>query len=235
MIDGVLMREIESGYRKVSGLRNRSQYKIFYTPIQTAPVLALGINPAGEPAEIMPDGMRDRLNPNTRHAASAKYYENGESDLVDCNWRENRITELLEDILSCNREGLRQRVVKTNLAFRRAPRGAIKKLHGMSMAQAMDEAIPFLTKIIKAARPKLIVLGGVKMDDFTSRYCRHVDVMAEPEREPDVRQIVYYPALVRLQSGGSKVLAVQVAHASQFGWTYRRYDVARRIRELRAL
>ena len=86
MNDAALIREIEGGYRQASGLANRSMYKIFYTSLHPAPVLALGINPAGDPEKILPDGQSNRLKPGKRHAASESFYENNENDLIDCHW-----------------------------------------------------------------------------------------------------------------------------------------------------
>jgi hypothetical protein len=234
MNNAALMREIEDGYRQASGLANRSMYKIFYTSIHPAPVLALGINPAGNPENILPDGQRDRIIPGKRHAASESFYENNENDLIDCHWRENNIVTLLQDVLSRDREGLRGRVVKTNLAFRRAGRGQIKKLHRMSMAAAMGEAKPFLARIISRVQPKVVILGGVKLEDFTCRFGRRVRIIASPERDPKVKQVVFCAGVVELPDG-AEVPVIQVAHASQFSWTYRRYQIAQRIRSLVSL
>ena len=41
------MRDLEERYKRASGLRDRSQYKIFYSPVRPADILVLGINPGG--------------------------------------------------------------------------------------------------------------------------------------------------------------------------------------------
>jgi hypothetical protein len=71
------MKDLEARYRVASGLVDRSQYKIFYGPVRPADILALGINPGGEPAEMMPDGVRHRVGPKIG-VASAGYYENND-------------------------------------------------------------------------------------------------------------------------------------------------------------
>ena len=116
--------------RKFLGFIPLTQVGQFYTSLHPAPVLALGINPAGDPEEILPDGQRNRITPGKRHAASPSFYENNENDLIDCHWRENNIEPLLQDVLSCDREGLRDSVVKTKFAFR------------LSWACSIQEATP---------------------------------------------------------------------------------------------
>ena len=51
------MRDLELRYKKISGLTDRSQYKIFYGPVRQAQILVLGINPGGDPANTEPDGL----------------------------------------------------------------------------------------------------------------------------------------------------------------------------------
>ena len=53
-------------------------------------------------------------------AASASYYENDENDLLDCTWLENNVLKLLVPLVGGDRESVRSRVVKTNMAFRRS-------------------------------------------------------------------------------------------------------------------
>jgi len=220
------MQDLEARYRAASGLTDRSQYKIFYGPVRPAEILALGINPGGEPAEMMPDGVRHRVGPKIG-AASAGYYENNESDLLDCTWPENNVLKLLIPLVGGERESVRARVVKTNVAFRRSA-----KAHKIDIDRAKAEAAPFLAEIIGVVQPRLVLLTGVKLDEFARRYCRDSAPAGETVRDDGVKQTVFRAARVTLRATAAPALAVQVAHASQFSWTYERYQVAERVQAL---
>jgi hypothetical protein len=163
-----------------------------------------------------------------RCAASATYYEGNEHDLLDCQWRENNVVKLLAPLVGGNPETIRNTVVKTNMAFRRST--AAKKI---DLTKAMNEAAAILTEIMDLVNPRLILLTGVKMADFSSRYCEECLPLSEPLVDSSVRQTVFWPCLVRRKGWKAQVLAVQVAHASQFSWTYEKYAVAQRIAKLR--
>jgi hypothetical protein len=218
------MQGLEARYRATSGLVDRSQYKIFYGPVRPAEILALGINPSGDPAEIMPDGVQHRVGPKIG-AASAGYYENNESDLLDCSWPENNVLKLLIPLVGGERESIRSRVVKTNMAFRRS-----KKANKIDIDQAKAEAAPFLAEIIAVVQPRLILLTGVKLEEFARRYCRDCVPAGETLRDDGVKQTVFRAAQITLRANAAPALAVQVAHASQFSWTYDRYQVADLVR-----
>lgn len=55
------MKDIEHRYQEVSGLQDRSACKIFYGPVRPAPVMVLGINPGGDPAEVVADSLHRRM------------------------------------------------------------------------------------------------------------------------------------------------------------------------------
>lgn len=87
----------------------------------------------------------------------------------------------------------------------------------------------------------LLDLGGERLarDDAPG-----IDVVetltAEPARNlpatsallREVKQTVFRPARITLRVTGRFALAVQVAHASQFSWTYEQYQVPDRVRDL---
>jgi hypothetical protein len=224
--DVQFMSNLEARYRAATGLKDRSQYKIFYGLVRPAPMLVLGINPAGESAEVMPDGMQSRT-PGKRHAASAAFYEHDESDLLDCTWKENAVLNLLVPLAGGEREAVRSQVVKTNIAFRRA-----KKVDRSLIESWKAEAAPFLAEIVARVVPRLVLLTGVKLEDFTPRFCERAVTVGETLRDPGVKQTVFRAARVALRATGTPALVVQVAHASQFSWTYGKYEVAEKIRAL---
>ena len=223
-----LMQDLESRYQIASGLADRSEYKIFYGRLQRAEILVLGINPGGDPGNMLPDGVHHKDGVGIG-AASASFYENGENDLLDCSWRENNILKLLIPLVGGARESIRDRVLKTNMAFRRS-----SKVTHIDIEQAKSEARPFLTEIIAVAKPQLILLTGVKLEDFSSRYCVASTQIGDKIVDAKIKQTVFAAARVTL-SEKRDVVAVQVAHASQFSWTYDRYGVSERIASIRAL
>lgn len=220
------MQDLERRYRSASRLLDRSQYKIFYGALQRAEILVLGINPGGEPSNMLPDGVHHKDGIGIG-AASASYYENGENDLLDCNWRENNVLKLLVPLVGGNRELIRTQVMKTNMAFRRSAKAA-----KIDIKHAKTEAVPFLREIIDVVAPKLVLLTGVKIEDFASRYCETWTPIGDSIVDEQVKQTVFAAARMTLPAERN-VLGVQVAHASQFSWTYDRYGVAERIRSLR--
>jgi len=222
------MRDLEDRYKKQSGLTDRAHYKIFYGPIRPAQILVLGINPGGDPSNTEPDGVKQKTGEIA--AASGSFYEGGECDLLDCNWKENNgLKKLLVPLLDGNEEAIRRAVVKTNLAFRRS-----RKTTHIDIAAAKLEAAPFLLEIIGVVRPRLVILTSVELTAFLNSFCsEHSEVTAQV-RDGQVNQIVYESANAQLRKCESPSIVVRVAHASQFGWTYNKayhgHTVVNRIR-----
>jgi hypothetical protein len=221
------MKSIEADFKTATGLKDRSQFKIFYTPIWPAKIMVLGINPGGDPDTIAPDGVR-YLDGSSRQAASSTgYWESGENDVVDCTWPENiGLLKLLVPILGSS-ASVRRNVVKTNLAFARSKNTKNSRF----IEAAKEAATPFLRRLLDWVAPELVLLPGVKLTDFASRHCAEVVLLAERQVEQSVNQTVILPARVRLL-GGNTCIAVEVAHASQFSWIYTKHDLASKIKAL---
>ena len=220
------MRDLEARFKKTTALPNRSAYKIFYCQVRPARILTLGINPGGEPANTKPDG-RTHMN-GVVAAASAAFYEYDEHDILDCEWRENfALRKVLLPLVGGELGRIRAEVVKTNLAFHRSAR-----VSGINIETAANQTTPFLTELIEVVKPRLVLLTGVSLDKFTARFARDVMVLEAPQRDPGVGHVVFAASLVTLRCSAIQVLAVQLAHASQFGWTYGKYNVAQRILDL---
>lgn len=217
------MAKLEGDFKAASHLPDRAAYKIFYGQVHQAPILTLGINPGGDPATTSADGTTGLKG--GAAASSAAYYEHDECDLLDCEWPENRgLRPLLSEILGDNMGRIRTHVVKTNLAFRRSA----KRIS----ASAYAESAPYLAPIIARVAPQLILLTGVALNDFTELHASAITPLAPPERDPGVHHVVFAAARVQLRATAGEALVVQVAHASQFGWTYARHGVAQRILKL---
>jgi hypothetical protein len=188
--------------------------------------LTLGINPGGSPSNTNPDGRTQ--NNGVIASASASYFENDEHDILDCEWRENSgLRQVLTPLVGGTLSDLRYKVVKTNMAFHRSAR---KK--DIDIDASMDQTTSFLGEIINVVSPRLVLLTGVPLDEFTKRFSSRVRVHTAPERDPKVKQVVFAACLAQLCHTGKQSVVVQLAHASQFGWTYERYQVAERIRAI---
>jgi hypothetical protein len=156
-----LMREIDAEYRQLSGSNNPSYYKIFYSRIDPAPILVLGINPGGAPDQ-----------PEAIVSASPGYFDNFEHDYVDCDYTLQRIMlPFLQHILGATVDEVR-RVPKTNLAFRRSPgEDSFQQYHPMTLGAAIKEAKPALSRIICNVEPKLILMETMKPVMFSALFC----------------------------------------------------------------
>ncbi len=220
------MRDLEARFLRASGFANRAAYKIYYCQIRPASILTLGINPGGDPANVNSDG-RTNLDGSIA-AASAAFYEKDEHDVLDCRWPENgRLLKVLTPLLGGDATRIRTNVVKTNLAFQRSA-----KKKDINIGLAMNLAHSYLSEIIAVVQPSLVLLTGVPIAEFTSRYASEPKIVASQEQDPGVKQVVFEASRVTLNSTDRDALVVRIAHASQFGWTYERYEVAEKITRL---
>lgn len=53
----VFMKSLDKRYREIAGLSDPRYYKIFYSRIDPADILVVGINPAGDP-QTWPEDVR---------------------------------------------------------------------------------------------------------------------------------------------------------------------------------
>ena len=220
------MRDVEDRYKAASGLDNRSQYKIYYCAVQPAEILLLGINPGGDPADITPDGTKTRNGEIV--SSSGFYYENYEHDVFDCEWAMNRkIRPFLRNLTERQDTEIRKRVVYTNIAFRRS-----RGVDDIDIEGAKREAASFLVEIASYVAPRLIILSGAKLKDFENLICDECQEIETRQVEPRINHTVFWPARVKIKGSSIDAVAVQIAHASQFSWTYESFDVANRIKTL---
>jgi hypothetical protein len=96
----------------------------------------------------------------------------------------------------------------------------------------MEESKPFIQRLIHFVQPQLVVLTGVKISEFSDRFEDNERQLIAPEKEATINQTVLAASRVRIPGFPRPVLVAQVAHASQFSWTYDRFQVTARIREL---
>ena len=220
------MRDLEARFQQATGLGDRSLYKIYYGQVRQARILTLGINPGGEPSNTNADGQTHKDG--VVAAASATYYENDEHDILDCEWRENRgLRLLLTPQLQGDASRIRSDVVKSNLAFRRSA----KTTH-INIGAAIAESAPFLREFIGVVRPSLILLTGPSLAVFNGHFSEQTTTIAAQEKDDRVKQVVFAASRSLLRGLEIETIVVQVAHASQFSWTYDQYGIADRIRAL---
>jgi hypothetical protein len=220
------MRQLEEQFRQATGLTSRASYKIFYGQVKPAPILTLGVNPGGVPSQISQDGTR-QLDGRSA-SSSAAFFENDENDILDCEWKENHgLRSLLYPLVGADPARFRAEIVKSNLAFRRSARKT-----DLDINAAYHEAAPFLAQVISRVSPRLVVLTGASLSAFVGRFASKVTTLAPAERDPGVKQLVFAACRAALVGCSKEAMVVQVAHASQFAWTYARYRVPERIIEL---
>lgn len=220
------MRDLEARFRRATNLPDRAYFKIFYGQVRPAPILTLGINPGGVPLNTNADGRTHKDG--VVAAASASFFENDEHDILDCQWRENPgLRTVLTPLVGGSPQMIRKGVVKSNMAFHRSA-----KKKDIDINAAMDQTAPFLAELIGVVRPSKVLLTGVSLKDFNDRYASESTIIAPPERDLRIKQIIFAACRSRLRETGDDVLVVQLAHASQFGWTYARYQVAERIAQI---
>ena len=95
----------------------------------------------------------------------------------------------------------------------------------IDIAAAKREAAPFLLEIISIVRPQLVLLTGVSLSVFVERFCSEEHNSIPRIRDEKIKHVVFEAANVLLRGSNSEALVVQVAHASQFSWTYEKYSV----------
>ncbi len=96
------------------------------------------------------------------------------------------------------------------------------------------ESKPFLAEIITRVGPKLILLTGTSLQSFLNHFAKRAMIIVQAKTDSSIKQIVFEAAVAGLKCLSRESLVVRVAHASQFGWTYDRYRVPKRILHLLA-
>jgi hypothetical protein len=220
------MRQLEADYQVASGLKNRSQYKIFYGQIIPAFILTLGKNPGGRPEETSPDGTRGKGG--MIASASASFFEDMKNDVLDCHWPENTgLQKLLLPLVNNDLNRFRYEIVKTNIAFRRS-----RTANDIDLKYSEEEAAPFIARIIRKVNPKLILLTGVPISRFLELYALTHRPLVETIRDSRIGHVIFSASSAQLKETKQEITVIQVAHASQFNWTYTQYNVPGMISEI---
>ena len=204
------MQLMELRYQERSGLRDRNRYTIFFSRLCAADLAVFGINPGGDPGD-----------PDKLIWASRTYYENWEHEYVDSRYPIQEVMlPFLKKVLATNDEGVR-RIPKSNLAFRRSPgEDSFKRCHNMTLTRAMHEADHTVCEILEFVSPKMIILEGMKDQQFQQLYCSGSSTQI---REPIMEE--YRGKMVRILEAKymhvdcleREIPIIALGHPSHFG------------------
>ena len=206
-----VMKDIDRRYREKSGLNDRCFYSIFYSRIDPAPLLVLGINPGGNPSKWTSDKL-----------ASQSFYENFEHEYVDCRYAiQEPMLPFLIDVTGVDIDGV-QHIPKSNLVFRRSNgMDELHKFHGMEFPDARREAHEFVQEIIQYVSPRAILLEGISnLEPFTRGFCiGNGQPLAEEIRTDFKGSLVrcFVARAMQVKCLGRTLSVVAVGHPSAFG------------------
>lgn len=209
-----LMKDIDRRYRVTSGLTERRFYSIFYSRIDPAMALVLGINPGGNPMNWTEDKL-----------ASRSFYENWEHEYVDCRYAiQEPMLPFLKQVFRTDNEGVR-RIPKSNLAFRRSSGvDEFKAIYGKTITQGQQEAMPFVKEIMMHVSPQVILLEGMTLLDVFER--RYGSLRVSPSKQVETpiyathrgSQVQIFDAReMFVDCLGRTITVIAIGHPSSFG------------------
>lgn len=155
------MANLDRRFREASGLSDRSDYSIFYSRLQPARLIVIGIKPGGA---------RD----GTHQLASQSFYEDWSHEYVDMDYRIAAVMRpaLMRALGAHDAEELRG-VPKINSFFQRA-RG-VDDFTPKEMRENVTMCAPFVEEIIRYVSPEVLIFEGLAARDNVVRHlCRQV-------------------------------------------------------------
>ena len=201
------MADIDRRFRVISGLTDRRDYSIFYSRLQPARMIVIGIKPGGS---------RD----GTHELASHTFYENWEHEYVDKDYRIANVMRktLIEALEVTSAEQLRG-VPKTNSFFQRAV--SVDEFCSAEISRNVSMCAPFVGEILSFVNPDTIVFEGIAARDNVVSH-HGVNVRDYPGEQIKgmrrgamssffQRQDAEFPAL------GKRVELLTLGHPSHFG------------------
>ena len=202
------MRRLDSEYRARSELNERRFYSIFYSRIVPSSTLVLGFNRGGTPE----DWEETKL-------ASTAYYDNWEHEYVDCDYPiAVAMRDFLPKVLSLAGTKDIRRIPKTNLIFRRS---SSQTKMSLRPSDAIREAQPILTQILRRVSPRLIICEGITtLDNFERYYCSSVEEEIDGQHvtTPNGRHLarIYRADKAHMISSGTSVILIGIGHPSRY-------------------
>lgn len=165
------MRAVDHEFRTATGLREKGEYKIYYSHIHAFPLLVLGQNPGGS-------------NDGSSYVASDSYFENWEHDFV--HFRSipayalaGPMCDLLETVLETSSEDVLRQVPVTNVIFRRSRNTESLSISPLAAAR---EAQAALSRIVQYVGPRAILfISKTAYDLFVKLHCCPGSVREKPD------------------------------------------------------
>ena len=77
-----------------------------------------------------------------------------------------------------------------------------------------------------------LLLTGPNLASFNDRFASKEKVLCTPQVGESIGQTVFAASRIVLRSTKAEAIVVQVAHASQWSWTYEKYNVVARILDI---
>jgi uracil-DNA glycosylase len=201
------MRDLDERFQVASGLSDRRNYSIFYSRLLASRIMVIGIKPGGR---------RD----GSHQLASQTFYEDNAHEYVDMDYRIAAVMRsALMDALGATDPNQLRAVPKTNCFFHRAV-----GTDDFSPAELRANAklcAPFLTEMIAAVNPDVLVLEGSGARDLIVRHqCREVHEDIEQRVVGERRgamNIFFRRETAWLNVLGREVTLLTLGHPSQFG------------------
>lgn len=201
------MRDLDRRFREASGLSDRRDYSIFYSRLQRARVMVIGIKPGGR---------RD----GSHQLASQSFYEDWSHEYVDMDYRIAAVMRpaLMHALGATSADELRG-IPKTNCFFHRAV--GTDDFSSAELREHAAQCAPFLAEMIGHVQPDVLILEGAGARDLIVRHqCRGSREMTE-ERVTGLRRgtmnTFFRHETAFLSVLGREVELLTLGHPSQFG------------------
>lgn len=201
------MADLDRRFRETSGLEERCDYSIFYSRLQPARLLVLGIKPGGR---------RD----GSHQLASDGYYEDWSHEYVDMDYRIAAVMRpaLMKALSAPNASDLRG-VPKTNTFFHRAV--GTDDFTPAEFEHNVRRCAPYLAEIIAFVGPEVIVLeGSGARDNLVRHHCQDVETSHDATilglRRGSLNRF-YRRETAFVKPLGRRVTLLTLGHPSQFG------------------
>lgn len=156
------MRDLDRRFQATSGLTDRRDYSIFYSRLQPARVMIIGIKPGGK---------RD----GSHQLASPGFYEDWSHEYVDMHYRIAAVMRptLMTALEAQSADDLRG-VPKTNTFFQRAV--GTDEFTTAELNRNVAQCSPFLAEMVAYVGPDVIIFEGVAArHNFVLHQCGAVD------------------------------------------------------------
>lgn len=201
------MADLDERFRNATGLFDRRYYSMFYSRLQPARIMVIGIKPGGRT-----DG--------SHQLASQGFYEDWSHEYVDQDYRIAAVMRpaLMKALGASSADDLRG-VPKTNTFFQRAV--GTDDFSAADLTRNVQQCAPYLTEMLAFVRPDAIVLeGSGARDNFVRHQCTNVEIEEGSEiygLRRGASNRFFRKELAFIRPIGKVVTLLTLGHPSQFG------------------